>query len=220
MRLVLRILRIGFLAVGTARMAAYFAYAAATLPLPLEAFHLEAKMVLLAYRAERGLGLYPDWHDYPHVANFFGPVYFGLTGLIGDWLGADVRGLFLLGRAISFASCLLTTSFLGVWIARHRGRYSGLACAVSSLGAIPLFGFSVMVRPDLFAEMLGLAGFVYATRPGRVARAQGCVALILAILTKQTSAVFLLAAAVALLAEDRRREAMGVFGGCLVGFAA
>jgi hypothetical protein len=172
-------------------------------------------MVLLAYRAELGESLYPGWRDYPHVANFFGPVYFGLTGLLGSWLGADIPGLFRIGRAVSFGSSLLTSLLLGGWIGRRYGPGAGLSGAVLSLGAGPMFGFSVMVRPDTMAELLGLTGFILAGHHSRGGRLAGCGALILAALTKQTAAVFLLAAAIALAAEGRRREAWGVLGGCL-----
>src|SRR5207237_6409274 len=71
------------LLLGAARAVAYLAYAVFALRAPFETYHLEAKMVLLAYRAQAGELLYPAWWDYPHVANFFSPLYFVLVGLSG-----------------------------------------------------------------------------------------------------------------------------------------
>src|SRR5918993_1929298 len=101
-------------------MAYYFTYAVACLPSPLEVFPLEAKMVLLAYRVQAGADLYPEWRAYPHVANFFGPVYFVAVGLLGAATDADIPDLFRIGRALTFASGLLTTLVLGVVLG---GRY-------------------------------------------------------------------------------------------------
>jgi hypothetical protein len=217
---ILRVLLSVLLAIGTVRVLAYFLYAWAQLATPLEASHLEAKMVLLAYRVEGGERLYPPWRDYPHVANFFGPVYFVLTGLLGSVTGADIRGLFLIGRGITFVSSLLTSLALGVLISRQYGRGAGLAGAVLSLGAVPMVGFSVMVRPDALAELLGLLGFFLSGLQARAGRIAGCVLLILAVLTKQTAVSFLLAAAIALAAEGRWRRALGVLGGCTLVLSA
>jgi hypothetical protein len=83
-----------------------------------------------------------------------------------------------------------------------------------------MFGFSVMVRPDMLAEMLGVGGFFLSGHRSRRGIFAGCVLLVLAMLTKQTAAVFLLAAALALWFEGRGRLALGVLGGCLAGLAA
>jgi hypothetical protein len=209
----LRLLLVLLVALGAVRMAGYLAYAAATLPSPLETFHLEAKMVLLAYRAGAGESLYPAWRDGPHVANFFGPVYFALVGLLGAADGADIPGLFRIGRAVTFASGLLTALVLGGVIGRRFGWRAGAAGAVLSLGSAPMLGFSVMVRPDLMAELLGLGGFFLSGHRTRAGRLAGGALLVLAILTKQTAAVFLLAAALASAAEGHRRRAWGLLAG-------
>lgn len=57
-------------AAGAVRAGLYLVYAARMSTFPLEAHQLESKMVLLAWRAQQGLSLYPEWRDYPHVANF------------------------------------------------------------------------------------------------------------------------------------------------------
>jgi hypothetical protein len=217
MRLLGRLLLYLLLAMGVARMVLYFVYAAALLPTPLEAFDLEAKMVLLAWRVQRGLSLYPAWWDYPHVSNFYGPVVFVLEGLLGRLFDADVRGLFLIGRAVSFASSLLTTLVVGVWIGRRYGRGAGLAGGVLSLGSRPMYGFTVMARPDAPAELLGVAGFFLSGSRSRRGRLAGVALLILAALTKQTAGLFLVLAALATALEGERRRALCMLGGGLAG---
>ncbi len=210
-----RLLFGSLLAVGVVRLAGYFAYAVACLPTPLEVFHLEAKMVLLAYRVQAGAALYPEWHAYPHVANFYGPVYFVVVGLLGAATHADIPDLFRIGRGITFASGLLTTLVLGVVLGRRYGRGAGVAGAVLSLGAAPMYGFSVMVRPDLLAETFGLGGFFLSGSRTRAGRVAAVALLVLAILTKQTAVVFLMAAAFASAVEGHWRRAWGVLGGGL-----
>src|SRR5262249_38061488 len=147
MGLLSRLLLYLFLALGAVRMVVYFLYALLMLPIPLEAHNLESKMVLLAYRVEHGLSLYPAWWGATYVTNFFGPVAFLLVGGLGRLLDADIRGLFLIGRALSFAAALSTTLVAALWTGRRYGRGAGLVAAVLSLGAMPMFGFTVMVRP-------------------------------------------------------------------------
>jgi hypothetical protein len=217
MRLLGRLLLYLLLACGLIRAVLYLVYAAAMLPTPLEAHNLEAKMVLLAWRAQHGLSLYPAWWDYPHVANIFGPVYFLGVGLLGRLLGVDIPGLFLVGRAVTFTSTLLTSLATGAWIGRRYGRGAGLAGGVLSLGSGPMYGFTVMVRPDATAELLGVAGFFLSGSRSRPWRIGGVVLLILSALTKQTAGVFLLAAALSLALEGHWRRALGVLGGGLAG---
>src|SRR6478609_1712822 len=70
---------------------------------PLEEFNpLEPKMVHLAWRVQHGVQLYPEWRDYPHVANFFSPVYFMIVGMIGRGVGASIERLYAIGRAVTF----------------------------------------------------------------------------------------------------------------------
>ena len=203
------------IALGLARLLAYLAYAVACLPMPLETFFLEAKMVLLAYRVVLGETLYPAWRDYPHVSNFFGPVYFGLVGLLGSAFKVDIPGLFLIGRAVSFASGLLTTLVVGIVAGRRYGRFAGAAGSVLSLGSATMIGFSVMVRPDMMAELLGVCGFFLGGHRTAMGRLAGGGLLVLAILTKQTTAIFLLAASLAWVLEGDWRRGLKLLLGCL-----
>jgi hypothetical protein len=215
MRLLGRLLLYLLVALGTFRMVVYLNYASALLRTPLEAHNLEAKMVLLSWRVQQGLSLYPAWRDYPYVTNFFGPLYFVLVGLLGRLLGVDYRGLFLIGRTITFASGLLTSVVLGLWAGRRYGRWAGVAGGVLSLGSGPMYGFTVMARPDAFAELLGVVGFFLSGTRSRPIRLAGVGVLVLAILTKQTAAAFLLAAALAEGLADGWRRALGVLAGGL-----
>ena len=203
------------LVLGAARMVFFFVYASCFLPTELEAFNLEAKMVLLADRVRAGDSLYPAWRDYPHVANFFAPIYFVLVGLVGRVIGADLHGLFLIGRAVTFGSALATSLVLAEYLRRHYGRGAALAGAVLSLGAAPMYGFSVMARPDHLAEFLGILGFFVSGMRLRRGILAGGLLLAAAILTKQTALAFLLAAASALFLEGKRRRALILVGGTI-----
>jgi hypothetical protein len=197
MRLLGRLLLCLLVALGFARMVLYFVFAAGMLTLPLENHVLEAKMVLLAYRARSGLSLYPAWWDYPHVCNWFGPINPLLIGLLGRWLGGGIPGLFLIGRTVSLLAGLATTLVLAVAVGRRYGGGAGLAAGVLSLGSMPMFVFTATVRPDALAELLGVSGFLLSASRSRGGSWAAVALLILAVLTKQTAAVFLLAAALA-----------------------
>ncbi len=122
---VVRLVLGSILLFGAVRAAAYFVYAAGRLTAPLETFHLEAKMVLLAQRVGGG-SPYPDWQACPHVANFFGPAYFVLVGLLGRLAGADIDQLFVIGRGVTFTSALLTTLGLAWFLYRRYWSPRGL----------------------------------------------------------------------------------------------
>jgi hypothetical protein len=210
-----RLLLYLLLAAAAVRMGLYLAYAAVWLPFPLETHVVEANMVLLAYRAQHGLSLYPPWWDYPYVTNIYGPVNSVLVGGLGWLFGTEIRGLFLIGRAVSFGSALSTTFLIAVWTGRSYGRGAALAAAVLSLGNEAMKGFTVMVRADALADLLGFAGFLLTGGPRAGTRIAGVALILLAILTKQTSGIFLLAAALALGLEGQRRWAYAVLGGGL-----
>lgn len=199
--------------IGLIRAVGFLVYAEACLPTPVEAYYLESKMVLLAFRAEMGLSLYTEWRDYPHVANFFGPAYFEAVGLLGRASGADIPGLFRIGRWASFTSALLSSLVIGVAAARRYGPWPGIAGAIVGMGIAPMFGFSVMVRPDLAAHLLGVAGFFAALHRATFVRAVGGILLVLAVLTKQTAAIFLLAASLAWFLEGEWRRGLRLVAG-------
>jgi hypothetical protein len=189
-----------------ARAAAYLVYVYEGLPSPAEVGDLESKLVHLAWRVQAGVRLYPTWTDYPHVTNFFGPCYFLVVGLIGSAVGAGLEGLFVIGRAVTVACALATALVLGWFVRRGHGLGAGVAAATASLGAAPMIGAGLMVRPDTMAELLGVAGFFLSTGVTARSRVAGIVLLVAAILTKQTAACFLVAASLSLFIAGRRRE--------------
>jgi hypothetical protein len=217
MRKAARIALFLFLAMAIARLVLFLGYAVATIPnTALQAFHLESKMVHLAWRVQAGERLYPEWRSFPHVANFFAPLYFVKVGLIGRALGSSLEGLYLTGRLISIGAALATSLLLGLDAGRRYGRGAGWVAAVTSLGVGPLFGYGVMVRPDTLADFLGLAGFLLAVRGRSRASVAGAgVLLVAAALTKQTAGVYLLPAAISLALQGRRREAAALVAGVL-----
>src|SRR5262249_54874169 len=158
-------------------------------------------------RAQAGDSLYPDWHNYPHVSNFYGPVYFFLVGQLARLVGADLDRLFLIGRGVTLGSAVITTLGLAWFLGRRYGRSAALVGLLYSLGSLPMFGFSVMVRPDTMAELFGCAGVLLSWQRTRAGVLGGGALLVLAILTKQTAITFLAAAAAGLWWEGQRRLA-------------
>jgi hypothetical protein len=217
MRAAARIALILFLVLAIARLILFLGYVVEIVPITeLQAFHLESKMVHLAWRVQAGERLYPEWRSFPHVANFFAPLYFVAVGMIGRATGASLEALYLIGRVVSVGAALGTTLLLGLDAGRRYGRGPGVVAAVTSLGVGPLFGYGVMVRPDTLADFLGLAGFLLAVRRHTRSSVVGAgLLLIAATLTKQPSGVYLLAAALSLALQGRRREAAGLTVGVL-----
>jgi len=195
-----------------ARAAGYLVYVYEQLPTPREVGDLESKLVHLAWRVQAGVRIYPPWRDYPHVTNFFSPGYFLVVGLIGSITGAGLQGLFVIGRGVTVACALATAIVLGLVIRRCDGPGAGMIGAIASLGAAPMIGAALMVRPDTMAELLGITGFFLALGRGSRSRLAGVVILVAAILTKQTAAIFLIAASVALAVSGRPRQAATMLG--------
>lgn len=195
---------------GLIRTGAFLLYAFLHLPAEFETFNLEAKMVLLADRVQAGASLYPAWENYPHVSNFFSPLYFIVVGLVGRALRSDLHGLFLIGRAVTFGSAIVTTLAVTEYLRRKYDWEAALVGATLAFGTAPMYGFAVMARPDFMAEMLGVIGFFLSGLRSRRGCALGCVALVAAVMTKQTAVGFVLAASSALILEGRRKRALVV----------
>ncbi len=217
-------IRVGLVVLATlavARALLYLAYAWYRIPSTLEIFHLEAKMVYLAWRVQHGLVLYPDWQFYPHNSNFFGPLYFVAVGAIGRLTGADQGELYRIGRLATIASTLAAAWLVGRAAGRRYGPGAGVVAGLLAIGAKPLFGFGVMVRPDVAGDLLGFAGFLLATgRPSRGRMIVGVAMLVAAVFTKQTTAVYGLAAVLGLLLNGRWKAAGILAAGCAAATAA
>jgi hypothetical protein len=215
-RWLVRVLLVVFGLVALTRAVTFLVVGAYALRNPLEEHHLESKMVHLCWRAEHGVTLYPEWRGYPYVSNFFSPVYFLAVGRLGRVLGTSLDGLYPLGRAATLASELGAAVLVGVVLWRRYGPGPALVGGLLTLGAGPMEGFGWMVRPDILADLLGFAGFVAATGRRRAGPALGVALLVLAIFTKQTAAIYLVAAGIALAVERRYRPAAAVVAGTVV----
>jgi hypothetical protein len=173
-------------------------------------------MVHLSWRVQAGLSLYPQWETYPHVSNFFAPLYFWCIGGLGSAFDASLQDLFVIGRATTVAFNLLTTFVLSAFLYRRYGGPAALLGAIISLGPSPLHGFAVMVRPDVMADFLGITGFLLSIQHRRSMVLLGGVLLVAACLTKQTAGMYLLAS----LAESWLKPPSGRFFWLLTGWTA
>ncbi len=216
MKHVLRFMLVPLLVMAAVRAGYFLGYAYQSFWTPVEVFHLESKMVYLAWLAQEGRDLYPSWQAGTREPNFFGPLYFWAVGQIGRFFEADLEGLFRIGRLLTMASGLLAALVVGLVAGLRYGRGAGVVSGLLSIGAAPMLGFGVMVRPDVAADLLGFVGFVLATsrRSGGWTTWIGGAILIAAIFTKQTTALYLLAAVIALALEGRRSKAAGLLAGC------
>lgn len=161
---------------------------------PLEAYHLEGKMVHVAARTMAGALLYPDWRTADVEPNFYAPVYFWIVGRLGRLSGPSVESLFRWGRDLSLLSIVLASAVLAVALSRRCGPAAAVLAAVVSLGAYPAMIFSAVARPDPLADFFGIAGFLLACGGNVVFAA---ILLALAAFTKQTAIAFALAAVLA-----------------------
>jgi hypothetical protein len=198
-----------WLVLGAARLIGFLLYAGLTAVSPMDAFHLESQMVHLSWRVESRLPLYPDTTHFPYVSNVFAPVYFVAVGAIGRLTDARIDGLFTIGRILTILAWLGTSLSLVAFTWRRLGRSPALAAGVFSIGAMPMYGFGAMVRPDLTAEFLGVLGVLLIGVRSVLARTIALALLVLAALTKQTALIYLIAAAAGLVLVSRRREGVG-----------
>ncbi len=203
-----RVLVLVILSIGMVRAVAFVACATAQVWTPFEAYHLESKMVHLAWRVQHGLDLYPPWlQGPPYVANFFGPIYFLVVGWIGRLVEADLWRLSSIGRLVTLAAVAGGSLLVahGAW-RRHGGGATASALTLS-LGAAPMFGFASMTRPDALADALGLSGFLIGLAQPRAASIAAGIVLAAAALTKQPAGVYAIAALGALVLQRRATSA-------------
>ncbi|WZP00008.1 hypothetical protein EP7_001625 [Isosphaeraceae bacterium EP7] len=208
--LLLRVLGGLWAILALARASYYLIYAGITVTTPLEAYHLEAQFVHLAWRVMAGLPLYPaNWHA-PHVTNIYGPLYFWVVGGIGRLSGASIDDLFTIGRATSLGATIVGSLAIGIAAGLRYGRGAGVIGCLASLGVAPLYGFSPMVRPDLLAELLGILGFLAMGKGSGPRLWLAGLLLVLAALTKQTAGIFLVTSSLVLALEGQRRPALAL----------
>jgi hypothetical protein len=213
MRVTTRILRATLLVVVLVRAVLYGTYVFIRVQNLFDAQYLESAMVHLAWRVQHGVRLYPDWEQYPHVANFYAPLSFLITGLLGRALGTEIRGLYLIGRGVSVVSVLATTLVVGLVLRRLYGGRAALFGMLLGLGGCPLFTSGVMTRPDALAEFLGLTGFFLAEGQRCWSGIAAGLLLSLAAMTKQPALVYVGAAALGLYLEGRTQRALILVAG-------
>ena len=190
------LLSVRVIAASCIKAAAYLCYVAWHFRFPFETHWLEATMVHHAWRVMNGSAWYPAWTSYPHVTNFFTPLYFWIVGSVGRAAGASIPDLFVIGRSVTFLSTLCGTACLAWYLWKRHGQSAALVGTLLSLGAAPLYGFSIMTRPDAMADAAGLAGLLLTTVRGRTTTIAAGALLAIAILTKQTAGIYLAAALV------------------------
>ena len=198
----------------------YCVYVLIRVQSPFDVQFVEAAMVHNAWRVQHGVSLYPNWEHYPYVANFYGPLSFLLIGTVGKLLGTDIRGLYLIGRGVSVVSVLAATLLVGFVLRRRYNAPSALFGMLLTLGICPLFAAGVMTRPDALAEFLGLTGFFLAEGRRRATGIAAGLLLCLAPLTKQTALVYLVAAALGLCLDGRKRRGLVLLAGVSATLAA
>jgi hypothetical protein len=198
--------------VAAARAIVFLIYLLWIFSLRTEISPLESKMVHLAWRVQHGVRLYPEWTNGPHVANFFGPCYFALVGMLGRVRDVDIDGLTLVARAVTVASTLGMTLILGVYGWRRYGQGAGVLAACISLGSGAVQGFGVMARPDTLADLLGFIGFLLAIGSARARWWSGSAVLLVALFTKQTTVAYLVAAMLVQFLSGRRGVAVAIGG--------
>lgn len=196
MRFAVRTLAAMLVGVALLRAALFLVYAWTAFFSPYEVYYLEGSFVHLCRRAQNAITLYPDYAEFPHVANFYGPLYPAFVGWLGRLSDASVSELFNYGRLVTVIATLTSTAIVAAAIRHKSGSMVALTSAAFGLGSFPMFGNSVMARPDALAELLGVVGFFAATGQRRSARWFGLICCAAAILTKQTAACFPLAAVI------------------------
>ncbi len=202
------------LAAGIVRAAVYLAYALLEIPAPDQPYTLEGVGVHFAWCVEHGLPLYPEGQGPSYTVNYMGPCYFWIVGAIGRLFDADIPSLYVIGRVVTFV-CGLGPAVIAALYLHHRyGRWAGLAGFIFGLGSTPMIWYGARTRPDMMADLLGVAGCFVACELSRRWLPAAAVLLAMSCLTKQSlGAVWLLAAMVVLLLREDTRRCAFVLGG-------
>lgn len=191
--------------VAAARAAAAVVLVVCDFPKRTAVYFIEPQMVHFARCAQQGESLYPEWRNFPYIADIYTPAYFWIVGMISRAAGADLDGVMRIGRATTIFFALLGAAAVG-WLVRSKGLPAVAAAMCFSIGSVLMMGFGGMVRPDVTADVLGFVGFLAATASSSVLAA-GLI-LAAAVLCKQSAVIYILAAVVACLWMGRVRRAM------------
>jgi len=179
-----------------------------------------AANVFVARRVQEGGPLYDDWRVRPHVVAYYGPLLYLPVGLIGRWTGADVHGLFMIGRWISLLATLGTAGLIVavLRVGRAVPPVIALGSAMVFLAAYDVFWrHDISFRPDAPTWFLTMLGLYLVVRRDRGGALYGSVLVfLLAFLYKQSCVAGPVAVGLWLILTGRRREAIG-YGALAVG---
>lgn len=194
----------------------YFGFA---IRCPYEIEYAEGILLQNALKIARSLPLYGDYHHYPFVAATYPPGYPLLTAV-----GVKLFGVsFTFGRVLSCLGSLGIAIF--IWALLRRAGVSRFAAGLAGvlwIGAPIVCWWGAVVRVDITAIFLGIAGLYCVMRGGRWLVA-AVVLMALSFYTRQSEVAPVAAAVGYLWWMKQRRQAMLVGIGwaslCLATFA-
>ncbi|MFO0677994.1 MAG: hypothetical protein U0169_15770 [Polyangiaceae bacterium] len=197
------------LVVGMAHVVLLLGVGVLRVAYPFDVEWMEGGELTHAVRLVQGAPLYAR-PSADFTAFFYTPFYPAVVACLAKVAGGVTHAL---GRGVSFASTLATLLLLFGIVRREAGtRYALLA--VSTYAALDRFSgtFTTVARPDALALALAFGACV-VVHVGRHALSAviGAVLAVLAIFTKQTMVIPVLAVAVWLFVTSRRRG--GIFAG-------
>jgi len=166
----------------------------------------------LANRVKQGGVLYGDWRQRPHVVAWYGPALYLPVAYLGRWTGADIHGLFMIGRWISLLATLGTGGLI-LWILRARWEaplaLAGMMALIFLTADDIFWRFDMTFRPDAPACFLTMLGLVLLVRSDRPLTLYGSVfVFLLAFLYKQSVVSGPVAAAIWLALSGHRHRAL------------
>jgi 4-amino-4-deoxy-L-arabinose transferase-like glycosyltransferase len=179
--------------------------------------YTESPTLYAATRATSTGALYHSLFRPPYEVQPYGPLFYLLHAGISAISRNDVDSTTRRGRVLAFG-CYLLCGWLIYRISRRLdfARPSSAAAALLFLGQPALFGWNVSVRPDMLCSFLMLsclaAAIPVGDAPLRAWIGSGALAG-LACSIKQPGAAAPLAVVLALVRENKRREA-GIFALC------
>jgi hypothetical protein len=168
---------------------------------PYQLDYGEGPILQIALRAARGEEIYPALSGYPYVIASYMPLYYLLCAL-----GVHLTGpSFLFGRLLSLLAALVVALGAGavVW-QKSKHRFASLLAGALVLTFPPFHVWATLMRVDMLALALSVAGFVLFQR-GR--RASGMALFALAVLTRRTALAAMAAAFIDLAARQGWRRA-------------
>jgi 4-amino-4-deoxy-L-arabinose transferase-like glycosyltransferase len=211
--LVLYVAVAALLAHSLVRLVEYYHW---TITCPYEIEYGEGIVLQNAINIAHGRTLYNDFHTYPYVVATYPPVYPLLSSIGIRLFGPS----FEFGRGISVLATLATALLIWLIMRRSvRARWAGPAAAVIFLAAPIICWWGTVMRVDMMAVFLGVAGLYCVIRGGRWLI--GAAALMtLAIYTRQSEVSPLAAGVVYLLWIGQRRNAILLGAGCVAAVLA